>query len=658
MFKKKPQVKNLSPLRSSDRRKLADQVIADYAVSIPGAPETGADDSQAPTLTSIRNSLLPENCLSARFTTHAGPNAILVSGTVYVGAHPGQEERILWLQYGKDPKLYPTVYTLWQNPGLVPLLHTPDFVVEKLQTGADLMTPGLFGGPPWPAKATQGAVVAVAGLQKDSVPIWVGTCKIDVSSLGRVQGMKGPAVEGVHWLGDEVYNWSQTGSGGRAAPETVPGWQGVTAKPADDLEDLDADDDDGGAQEDGGVSLSQEPAASREKTRSTEDGTEDDEPDEPEREPSTAEIDHAFHEAFLYAVVKAKNSGAAAPKFGIDFPIPPTFLMQSMVQPHLRYQSPHYNIKKTSWKNTKKFIKHLDKATIAKSKDRNGGETVILDIDFNDQQIKDFVPYRLPKPKAATNGAPAASNNETGPQSLQLVTLYKPSPKLSPELIPSSGTFYTAPQIQSYLKTYIASDPTLTASSSSPRHIKLNPFLANAVVPQHASPEITRDALVRHLFDTQTLLAPYYIMLSTPPAIQAWTPTDPSAVLKTHKPKPYPPPSILIVFERRTGSKTVTRISGLEAFNLNPNTFGPELQKKAAGSASVAQLMGGKPGMLEITVQGDQREVVKQEMSKRGVKTEWVRIDDKVNKKKPGGESFPIPLTLLRCDLAFPGILS
>ena len=639
MFKKKPQVKNLSPLRSSDRRKLADQIIADYGVSVPSASETGGDVALGPTLTSIRASLLPESCLSARFTTHSGPNATLVSGTVYVGAHPSQEERILWLQYGKESTMFPTVYTLWQNPGLVPLLHTPDFVIEKLRTGADLMTPGLAGGPPWPEKAIPGAVVSVASVQKDTVPVWVGTCKIDISSLGRVQGMKGAAVQGLHWAGDEIYNWSQTSSGGRAVPDTVEGWHGVASKLVDDLEDLDVDDDEDGAQEDGGVSLKEEPATTNGHARDA-DQDHDLSEEEPEHEPTTKEVDQAFHEAFLYAIYKAKNSGAPPPHYGLNFPIQPTSLIQNLVQPYLRRQSPHYNIKKTSWKNTKKFIKQLDKEVLVKSKDRNGGETVILDIDFDDQQVKQFVPYRLPKPKPTSSSATATNtaNGDSRFQDLQMVTIYKPSPKITPTLFPNPGTFYTASQIQNHLKAYVASEPDLTKGTSSPAHLRLNPFLANTVLPSHRQPEITRNALNRHLFDTPTLLSPYYILLTSPAALAAYNPADPTAVLASHKPRAYPPPSVLITLEKRTGSKTVTRVSGLEPFGINPTTLGPELQKKAAGSASVGQLVGGKPGTLEITVQGDQRDVVKHEVFKRGVKSEWVKVEDKANKKK-GGKS-------------------
>lgn len=51
-----------------------------------------------------------------------------------------------------------------------------------------------------------------------------------------------------------------------------------------------------------------------------------------------------------------------------------------------------------------------------------------------------------------------------------------------------------------------------------------------------------------------------------------------------------------MILEKRTGTKTVTRISGLETFHINPVTFGPELARKCAGSASVGQLVGGSLG--------------------------------------------------------------
>ena len=96
------QIKPLAPLRSSDRRKIADQIIADYKIEVPRNDELGTEKdeqtSQASALGAFRNALLPENALSARFMTTAGPNLSPVSGTVYVGSYEGAEQRILWFK--------------------------------------------------------------------------------------------------------------------------------------------------------------------------------------------------------------------------------------------------------------------------------------------------------------------------------------------------------------------------------------------------------------------------------------------------------------------------------------------------------------------------------------------------------------------------------
>lgn len=651
MFKKKPQIKNLAPLRSSDRRRLADQIISDFQVHVPQTvtqeqpTENGDATPTIPTLTSIRASLLPEDCQSARFTTHAGPDLKLVSGTIYVGAHQGQEERILWLSMGqRQERLYPTVYTLWHNPGLVPLLHAQGLVIQKLKTGADLMTPGLVGGPPWPARAIKNAVVAVASIERPSVPAWVGVCEVDVSSLGSVQGLKGPAVKGVHWESDEIWAWSSSNSGGRGAPESIEGWfqEAPAVDAATAMEGLDLDDDDG--QEDGGVAL-EEPQDEQQQGDASDilDQRPVGERDEQDPEPTTKEIDQAFHDAFLYAVYSARTNGEP-PHHGFAFPIQPSFVISNMVQPHLRSQSPQYTMKKTSWKNTKKFIKFLDKAGLIKSKDRSGGETVIVDIDFDDSQVRNFVPYKLPKTPSdvrttgETDGAPQpalGSNDPSHNQSLTLQMLFRPSAKLVPDLIPSKTAFYTSHQISQYLRTYVESHPELTSASSSRRMVKLDPFIANNILGSNstaadskalAAGEIARDQLQKRLVEDHNLCVPYWVLLRN---AQKWDPDDSSLP----KPKSGAPPKVGITIEKRSGTKVVTKIANVEVFGINPSLLGPELQKKCASSTSVGQLVGGKPGVMEILVQGDQRDAVEKELARRGVDRRWIEISDKTKKK-------------------------
>ncbi|CAJ2509108.1 Uu.00g141340.m01.CDS01 [Anthostomella pinea] len=646
MFKKKPDIKNLSPLRSSDRRKLADQIILDYRIPVPEQQQQqqrqqqqSGDEASAPqpTVSSLRNSLLPESTSSARFTTTAGPNLSLVSGTIYVGAHPGQDERILWFQTGKNPRMIPTVYTLWQNPAIVPLLHTPDFVVEqKLTHGSDLMIPGLVKvmGSSWDARATAGAVVAVAGMKKDTVPMFIGTTEVDVSKLGdNLQGQKGVAVKGLHWAGDEAWSWRPLGSGGREAPESVDGWAGLTGDATNAMAAVTLDDDndaDGGVEtHDGGVSLSQ----------GTKDGAvnRDDLAEEvEEREPTTKEVDEAFQQAFLFAVHKAKTDNKG-PHYGLDFPIQPSFLISGMIQPHLKFQNQHYNIKKTSWKNPKKFIKHLDKAGLLKSKDRNGGETVILDIDFDDMQVTSFRPYPLPKPKATAEGSSTkdpnseAAGSSTDPsvgQKITIQTVYRASAKLVPTLLPSKTEFYSAQQISSALKSFVEQHPDLGGQGAS--SIKLDPFIANNILgsnPAHddsrtlASGRILRSALQKRLLEDTHLCQPYHVITR-------------GSAGSDQKPKAGPPPHVHITIEKRTGTKVVTKISNLEPFFIDPQLLTPELQKKCAGSASAGQLAGGRPGLLEVVVQGDQRKIVGDVLAKRGIDSKWIDVTDKTKGKK------------------------
>lgn len=203
-----------------------------------------------------------------------------MQGTVYVGSHPefAGEERILWFKLeqgpGADGRIYPTVYSLWHNPRLVPLLYTPAFVMGKLFGGADLMTPGLANEPPFPSGAVKGSVVAVSSLDSPTVPLFVGVCEIDVAGLGDVQGTKGHAVRGLHWEGDELWSWSSSSRPGQPAPEFLEGWSEETRDVEETLENLKLEDKDREGQGKG-ITMHQETPE-----------TVEDEPEEPEKEPT------------------------------------------------------------------------------------------------------------------------------------------------------------------------------------------------------------------------------------------------------------------------------------------------------------------------------------------------------------------------------------
>ncbi|KAE9969965.1 hypothetical protein BLS_004102 [Venturia inaequalis] len=632
MFKKKPNIKPLAPLRSSDRRRTADSIINDLNLETKITADGATEEEKAAAIAeraALRNSLLPDNAQSARFTTTHGPELKQLSGTVYVGSH-GEEQRILWVKM--EEKMYPTVYTLWHNPRILPLLHTHDVVITKLQGGADLMIPGLAGGPPFPQGAKKGAIVAVASTQSPTVPLMVGVCDVDVSALGRVQGEKGHAVQNIHWSGDELWSWNAiAGNGGREAPSELKGWfedeeeaetlQAQTAA-------LDLQDEEEGA--DGGVSL----------TGSMNGGDELEGEDSTYGEMSTKEIDEAFRNAFLFGLHHHKRTNRP-PNFGLDFPLNMSTVMASLVQPFLPIHTPkqatQLQIKKTSWKTMKKFIKSLDKDQIIKSKDQGKTEVVILDIDFNDQAILNFVPYRLPKKEAAplANGDKASeqsdSNDISVGQTLKCVSLHKPKDKLAPLFETSKSDlrgYFISSEIRDIVTAYIEHEQLVNPKNK--RIISLNPFLANAVFDGKGAQDkevlakgtVPRDILIERVIAG---CSPYHIMQRN-----SATSSEPP------KAKSGSPPKITILLETRSGNKTVTKVSGLEAYYINPVPLAEELRKTCAGSTSVERLQGSSPKtpIMEVMVQGPQKDAVTKALEKRGVEKRWIEVVDKTKKKK------------------------
>ncbi|KAF1917832.1 hypothetical protein BDU57DRAFT_445699 [Ampelomyces quisqualis] len=644
MFKKKPNIKPLSPLKSSDRRRTADQIIADFSIDVPVDANADPEDKTAPTacLTALRKSLLPENALSARFTTTAGPDLKQVSGTVYVGSHGGTngEQRVLWIKF--FDKMYPTVYTLWHNPCIVPLLYTPLVVVEKMQAGADLMTPGLQRGPPFPKKATKGAVVAIASLEAPTVPMAVGTCEIDVSALDKVQGIKGQAVSTFHWAGDEIWSWSSTGSSGGEPPDLIPGWD---EKPDEDTSlaertaAVDLDD------QEGGISLDADPTKRSEaenaqgidgeKAPSNQDFVDviDD------KELTTKEIDDAFKNAFLYGVRHHMDHNKDQPNYGLDFPLSQSHVMSQLVHPFLpTYTSARaasLQIKKSSWKNIRKFIRHLDKQKIVKCKDRDGNEVVIVDVDFKDQQVEAFIPYQLPKKDApsgaSTNGksaAPLSAESSVG-QKLKLVSLLRPKEKLAPILHASKADprgLFTPAELKQLLIAYVEAENLIDPKNR--RLVKINPQIADALLGSSAadnaalsSGTMPRDALAERMV---TASSPFHAILRN------------DADIADTKPKAGAPPKIQITLETRSGNKTVSKVHGLEPYHIAPQPLADELRKTCAGSTSVDKLHGSSPKnpVMEVMIQGPQKDAIMKALEKRGVHKNWVEVVDKTKGKK------------------------
>lgn len=343
--------------------------------------------------------------------------------------------------------------------------------------------------------------------------------------------------------------------------------------------------------------------------------------------------------AFLFGVRHHMDQNKNQSNFGLDLPLSQSAVMAVLVQPFLPAYTPartaSLQIKKSSWKNIKKFIKYLDKQKIVKSKDRDGNEVVIWDIDFTDRQIEAFVPYRLPKKDAPTgasaNGKSTAtlSSESSVGQKLKLVSLLRPKEKLAPIFHASKADprgLFTPHELKQLLIAYVESENLVNAKNK--RLININPQLADALLGSSAADNaalstgtIARDALAERMV---TATSPFHVILREDENI------------KDAKPKSGAPPKIQITLETRSGNKTVTKVHGLEPFHIAPQPLADELRKVCAGSTSVDKLQGSSPKapVMEVLVQGPQKDAIYKALEKRGVNKNWIEVIDKTKGKK------------------------
>ena len=332
------------------------------------------------------------------------------------------------------------------------------------------------------------------------------------------------------------------------------------------------------------------------------------------------------------------------PRHGLDYPIPQSLVMSSLILPYLPIFTPadaaSLQIKKTSWKNAKKFIKSLDKQKILKSKDRDGGECVVQDVDFKDPNIVNFIPYRLPKKESpgagSAGGGAKAILSESSPddtsigQSLKRLGLLRPTEKFAPLFQVANATIrtlYLPSEIRPIITSYIESEKLV--SNTNKRLVNINPVLANAVFNGQSSMDrevlakgtVPRDAIIDRVVQS---CSPYWVVLRN------------DETREDVKARAGQPPTIQIVHETRSGNKTVSKVSGVESFYINPQPLAEELQKACASSTSVSQLAGSSPKnpVQEILVQGPQKEMIIKALEKRGVNRHWVEVVEKTKGKK------------------------
>ncbi|XP_004641200.1 eukaryotic translation initiation factor 2D isoform X5 [Octodon degus] len=176
MFAKAFRVKSNTAIKGSDRRKLRADVTAAFTT-------LGTDQV---------SELIPgkEELNIVKLYSHKGDTV-----TVYAsGGNP--------ILFELEKNLYPTVYTLWSYPDLLPTFTTWPLVLEKLVGGADLMLPGLVVPPAGLPQVQKGDLCAIA-LVGNRAPVAIGVAALSTTEM-LAAGLKGRGFLVLHTYQDHL----------------------------------------------------------------------------------------------------------------------------------------------------------------------------------------------------------------------------------------------------------------------------------------------------------------------------------------------------------------------------------------------------------------------------------------------------------------------
>lgn len=596
MFKKKPEPKASANIKSSERRKLLATICELYGIPQPQLTKEA------------ELCILPLATKQASFTSPQG-----FSGTIFYNEH----ETPLWFK-SRDSQVYPSLYTVWQAPYLLPRIKTHPHVIEILSDGADLMLPGTI--PPFDQRAVKGAIVGVVDSHDPTVIKAVGRCKMDMTKYDYVVGKTGVAVEILHALHDGLFelnklvdipipkdlslqmplrdNEEQTG----ATEETIQmplrhneEQNGATEETIQEHAFEGSQDND--------LPLSTEPLGSLGGVA---------------EELSTLSIDQVdnFFKRALLQSIKLDT---------IELPITSSQFMANHILKNLPPIAPEMcNIKKTSWKKTVKFLKAMEKNKYVVT--RKKGEDVVVDavMSRDDPEIVKFVTHKTNT--AIKKPADKPSNKRDKSTEFSIINLVKPAHNskdfFAKTFTPKPQSVLYQPQelrplLESYFKAHDLVD------KRNPKNIIIDDTL-NAATKLGLG-VFPRDKVLKLFVDH---MSPFHIILKPGERLE-----DAEVSGEKNRFVRGVPPKISIITDTKIGRITVTKITNFEKFYIKPHLLAQELKVKCSGSATIAPCVQN-PSLVEVTVQGPHGKRIIEILQAKGIPASSIEFVDNQKKKK------------------------
>ena len=596
MFKKDPQPKASANIKSSERRKLLTNICNIY--NIP----------QQEITKECEHDILPVTTKQASFKSVQG-----YSGTIYCD----ENETPIWFK-SRDSQIFPSLFTTWKCPFILPMIKTHPHVIKILSNGADLMLPGTI--PPSDDRAVKGAVVGVVDSQNPTVIKAIGRCKLNMTEFDRVIGRTGTAVEVIHCLHDELYNLNKLVDipipleCNVDIPLSAEQNEPITQESESVLQESEsvtqeADKGDNKSEIDSKI----ENEVNNKSTNENSIGTSMDDVAEQLSELSVEDVDKFFTRSLLQSI--QQNS--------IALPITSSTFMSNYIYKNLPIIDPIYcNIKKTTWRKSAKFLKAMEKLNYMQVKGK-GDDLSIVGLTSKDNPIiQNFVPH---KPMSSlTNNSNKSSEKPVGNKKnkaneLSIVYLYKPTNKSRMFFNKVDVPFlnlYTAPELRSLLDKYIKIQQLM--DKKDPKKIVLDDTLNS--ISNLGLGSYPRDKVFKAFL---TNFSPLYKILKPGESVD-------NDEIELNRGEP---PKVQVITEMKIGRKVITRVLNFEKYYIKPHILSDELKVKCSGSTTIGPC-NHNPKLIEVTVQGPHGKLIVDLLNSKGIPISFIEFEDKVKKRK------------------------
>ncbi|NXS06725.1 EIF2D factor, partial [Neodrepanis coruscans] len=489
-----------------------------------------------------------------------------------------------------EKALYPTVYTLWVYPDLLPAFSTWPPVLQKLAGGADLMLPGVVVPPSGLPQVEQGTFCAVT-LLGNRAPVAVAVATMSTAEM-LAAGMKGKGFAVLHTYLDHLWEYGDKSSPPTLAPlvpdpaaqegagdeEEQEGKEPVSSSSPDPVQHVDIRDLSLKEQE-SCAELGKEELLEHRAAEPVENASPEDQQEAEDSRTPQEQMDALFNQCFFHALkCKVKKS---------DLPL----LTSTFLRSHMFPCCPagqQLDIKKSSYKKFSKFLQCMQNQKILQVKELNKGVESIVEVDWKHPDIRAFA---VPEGFSASSAQDRSEDREQVYHAPEIIPLYGVSTKMIPLFQESGhrkGSILSSSEVRNIIINYVKTNELVHETNKN--LVKVNAILCDCLLEKSEQDEISHlkwdDLLSRCLERLQPLHQVTFFG------------QDPVVRKGTIEP-------IDITIAQRSANKKVTIIKNLELYGLDPQCVANTLQQKVQASATLTPVPGAKD-RVQVQIQGNQ----------------------------------------------------